>query len=745
MAGRTPDRPLIIAVDGRSGSGKTRLATDLAALLREHHSVRLFHLEDLYPGWDGLQTGLDHYVRSVLRPLSEATEARWTPWDWDSGRAGTERTTSPAEIVLIEGVGSSCRQARRLLDASVWVDAPDTLRHSRALERDGQVYAPHWQRWADQEEAWLGRDDPRPRADILLRTDFPRHGGGETARNTLRALAALPRCAGRLARAWDSPARTTVQVEALDTCPDSTALFTALYGSTPTDEPPAVWLDSSDAAAAHPSAAAPADAAAGAAARGRFSIMADGGGRFGRHARHRAGETVVTAGAVTVRVPGPFFAWLDSTWLDSAWRTAVVDVPENFPCGFALGWLGYLGYELGRETGAGTGSPPDLRTPDCSTSAPGPPADADLLFAGRAVVLDHREQRTYLLTLKETGPDGRTAHAESTHPDPETGQWLEAARTAVADASRIPAAAAARGPAADVVPEPAAALVPLKPPVFAARDTRDQYLAKVRRAQSEIRDGNSYEVCLTTVLTAAVPERPDPLETYGLLRERNPAPFAHFMRFPGVQVASTSPERFLRISATGAMRAEPIKGTRPRSPDAAEDARLRADLQNSPKDRAENIMIVDLLRNDLSHHAQPGTVAVSRLCEIESYATVHQMVSTIDAQLAPGASRAAAVAAAFPPGSMTGAPKISTMAILERLEGAPRGIYSGVAGYFSLTGAADLAVVIRTLVIENDGGGSRLSLGVGGAVTADSDPAGEWEEVRVKAYGVLSALGTGFP
>jgi anthranilate synthase component 1/para-aminobenzoate synthetase len=137
---------------------------------------------------------------------------------------------------------------------------------------------------------------------------------------------------------------------------------------------------------------------------------------------------------------------------------------------------------------------------------------------------------------------------------------------------------------------------------------------------------------------------------------------------------------------------------------------------------------------------------VTRLCAIESYATVHQMVSTIDATLRPGLPRAEAVAACFPAGSMTGAPKVSTMAILDRLEAAPRGVYSGAIGYFSLNGAADLAVAIRTLVISDGGDGTaELSLGVGGAVTADSSPHEEYEEIRTKAFGVLSALGTGFP
>ncbi|BBE24021.1 hypothetical protein MN0502_29040 [Arthrobacter sp. MN05-02] len=266
----------------------------------------------------------------------------------------------------------------------------------------------------------------------------------------------------------------------------------------------------------------------------------------------------------------------------------------------------------------------------------------------------------------------------------------------------------------------------------------------MRRAQAEIAEGNTYEVCLTTSLSART-DSIDPLEAYLRLRSGSPAPFASFLRFPGFAVASTSPERFLELTADGRMRAEPIKGTRGRSVDAATDAALREELRSSEKDRAENIMIVDLLRNDLSHHAVPGSVTVSRLCDIETYATVHQMVSTIDARLRPGSARAGVVASAFPAGSMTGAPKISTMAILDGLEEAPRGPYSGAAGYFSLTGATDLAVVIRTLVLQEDDGGTHLTLGVGGAITADSDPAEEWDEVRTKAYGVLSALGAGFP
>ena len=284
-------------------------------------------------------------------------------------------------------------------------------------------------------------------------------------------------------------------------------------------------------------------------------------------------------------------------------------------------------------------------------------------------------------------------------------------------------------------------------PEFRSRDTRAEYLAKIAAAQHQIAEGNSYEVCLTTALSADIPaDALDPWPTYLALRRRNPAPFASYLRLGSLTVASTSPERFLKIAADGGMRAEPIKGTRRRGADAAEDAKLRTDLATALKDRAENIMIVDLLRNDLSHFAVPGSVTVSRLCAIESYATVHQMVSTIDAQLKPGSSRAEAVAACFPAGSMTGAPKISTMAILDSLEGGPRGVYSGAIGYFSLNGATDLAVAIRTLVTSTRGDGTaELTLGVGGAITADSDPEDEYQEIRTKAFGVLSTLGADFP
>ncbi|WP_320536789.1 aminodeoxychorismate synthase component I [Pseudarthrobacter sp. IC2-21] len=688
--------PVIIAIDGRSGAGKTTLAIELAAQLRNHHKVALFHLEDIYPGWNGLATGIERYVSTVLTPLSRGEAATWTSWDWANHYDGDTRVTLPAEIVIIEGVGAAAAEARPLLSAVIWADSPEDVRRTRALERDGGTYEPFWEQWAAQEADWLATDDVPAQADIRVLNQ----ADGSAPEDVLQALAYLPVLGPVMVPERAGRRGLRLRAERLAARPDTAALFASLYGTSAR----AAWLDSSNAPAG------PAPEQSPATERSRFSILADDSGTYGQSVTHRSGETVVTAGSATVRVPGPFFRWLDTVWGRRAVRT-----PDDYPGDFALGWLGCLGYELKRETGGS-----DLVSPT---------PDAALIFAGRAVVVDHVEGTAWLLALE--APDADT--------------WLAAARSAVNATALNAAALNATAPDATAA--------------FTSRDTEASYKQKIAAAQDEIHEGNSYEVCLTTTLTARLPAAAAaPWPTYLALRRRNPAPFASYLRFTGLTVASTSPERFLRITSDGGMRAEPIKGTRRRGADPEQDRQLREDLVSSLKDRAENIMIVDLLRNDLSHFAEPGSVTVSRLCEIESYATVHQMVSTIDARLTPGAPRAEAVAACFPAGSMTGAPKISTMAILDRLEDGPRGLYSGAIGYFSLNGATDLAVAIRTLVIATGDGNqdsmgdgnqeaptAELTLGVGGAITADSVPNEEYDEIRVKAHGVLSALGAEFP
>ena len=686
--------PVIIAIDGRSGAGKTTLAIELAARLREHHKVSLFHLEDIYPGWNGLAAGIERYAATVLAPLRRGEAAHWVSWDWERHYDGDARLTPPAEIVLVEGVGAAAAAAMPFLDAVIWADSPEQDRRTRALARDGETYRPYWDQWAGQEDEWLAADDVPSRADVRVLN----LADGAAPAEVLQALQYLPALSPALLPELSARRGLQLTAERLDAAPDAARLFELLYGRSPN----AVWLDSS---LAEGGAGEPNRPGGAGAERSRFSILADDGGSFGQSVRHRSGRTQVSVGNSTVQTDGGFFRWLDGVWGRRALRA-----PQGYPCEFTLGWLGYLGYELKRETG---GSNVDAATPDAS-----------LIFAGRAVVLDHRERTAWLLALDA----------------PDTGDWLATARAAVL--------AADRGPEPEVggsggVGHPARTAPALD---FSARDTEAAYKAKIAAAQHEITEGNSYEVCLTTALTASAPAGEfDPWQAYLALRRRNPAPFASFLRLADLTVASTSPERFLRISADGAMRAEPIKGTRRRADDAARDEGLRRELESSPKDRAENIMIVDLLRNDLSHFAVPGSVSVSRLCAIESYATVHQMVSTIDARLRPGMPRAEAVAACFPAGSMTGAPKVSTMAILDRLEAAPRGVYSGAIGYFSLSGATDLAVAIRTLVAAGGTDRTTLSLGVGGAITADSSPQEEYEEIRTKAFGVLSALGAEFP
>ncbi|UTT69290.1 aminodeoxychorismate synthase component I [Arthrobacter sp. DNA4] len=700
--------PVIIAVDGRSGAGKTTLAVELAARLRAHHKVSLFHLEDIYPGWDGLAAGVERYVSTVLAPLSRGEAATWTSWDWENHYDGDARVTLPAEIVIVEGVGAAAEAARPMLGAVIWAESPDDVRRTRALGRDGETYEPYWDQWAAQEEEWLGRDDVPAHADLRVQN----LADGSAPADLLKLLPCLPALAPALAPELSARRGLRLHAERLDALPDAPALFQSLYGRSAN----AVWLDSSnaDTALGGTGQAGPGEnsedpAARTAAERSRFSIMADDAGTFGQFVTHRSGVSLISTGSSTAKVPGPFFRWLDTVWGRRAVRT-----PDGYPCDFTLGWLGCLGYELKRETGGS-----DL-------SAPTP--DAALIFAGRAVVLDHAEGAAWLLALEA----------------PDSVEWLAQARAAVEAANsgaRPPAdsRAAQAGGSTGVAPSTA--------PSFRSRDTGARYREKITAAQHQIAQGNTYEVCLTTTLEARVQATSvDPWTTYLALRRRNPAPFASYLRLGNLAVASTSPERFLKIASDGGMRAEPIKGTRRRAADAQEDKRLREDLATSLKDRAENIMIVDLLRNDLSHFAEPGSVTVSRLCAIESYATVHQMVSTIDARLLPGAPRAEAVAACFPAGSMTGAPKISTMAILDQLEAGPRGLYSGAIGYFSLNAAADLAVAIRTLVISTAGDGTaELSLGVGGAITSDSVPDDEYDEIRTKAYGVLSTLGAAFP
>jgi len=256
----------------------------------------------------------------------------------------------------------------------------------------------------------------------------------------------------------------------------------------------------------------------------------------------------------------------------------------------------------------------------------------------------------------------------------------------------------------------------------------------VDAAKQEIAAGNVYQVCLTHRVERDCAT--DPWRLYCELRDSNPAPFASYLELPEVTIVSSSPERFLHLSANRMVTSRPIKGTRPRGGDPGEDALLQASLANSAKDRAENLMIVDLVRNDLGRVCEIGSVDVPRLMTIESYASVFQMVSTVTGRLRSDCDAIDAIRAAFPPGSMTGAPKIAAMKIIDRLEPVRRGIYSGALGYFDVRGEIDLCVVIRAVLVL----GSCAYVQSGGGIVADSDPDAEYRETLDKARPLLAAL-----
>ncbi|WP_018680915.1 aminodeoxychorismate synthase component I [Actinokineospora enzanensis] len=471
--------------------------------------------------------------------------------------------------------------------------------------------------------------------------------------------------------------RLRLLVERIETRCDPEVVFDRLFRRS---ERHPFWLDSSQVGGA----------------RGELSIMGDAAGPLSRVARADVPgrKVTVTAGNATLVVGEEFL-----TWLDRDLRSIRLDAPD-LPFEFTLGWVGYLGYELKAECDG-----------DLAHRSTEP--DAVMVFADHAVVFHHPTDTTYLLALAEDGHEG-PARA-----------WLRTAADELAAA-------------AGQVPEPCRA-----PEAASVRPRlhhdRDAYLGLIDACQEEIRAGETYEVCLTNMIEAEADL--DPWSAYRFLRRASPAPFSAFLAFGELSVLSTSPERFLRIDRHGLMESKPIKGTRPRGATAAEDALLVADLATSEKDRAENLMIVDLVRHDLGRCAETDSVVADPVFEVESFASVHQLVSTVRARLRADRSAVDAVRSAFPGGSMTGAPKIRTMQIIDRLEGRPRGIYSGAIGYFALTGAVDLSIVIRTVVLHGD----RLSYGVGGAIIAMSEPEAEFEETAVKAAPLLNLLQAEFP
>ncbi len=265
--------------------------------------------------------------------------------------------------------------------------------------------------------------------------------------------------------------------------------------------------------------------------------------------------------------------------------------------------------------------------------------------------------------------------------------------------------------------------------------TRGTYETAVQKTIEYILAGDIFQANITQCFVAAIPKGFDSYAFYRRLREMNPATFAAYLDYGDVKIVSSSPERLVNCNDRR-IEARPIKGTRRRDVDETRDAELMTELQASRKDRAENVMIVDLLRNDLSRISKPGTVKVPVLCGLESYATVHHLVSVVQGELRDGLDLVDVLAAIFPGGSITGAPKIRAMEIIAELEGQARGVYCGAIGYLGFNGACDFNIAIRTALFVND----KAHVAGGGGITARSQPAAEYEESLTKIKRIMEAF-----
>lgn len=334
--------------------------------------------------------------------------------------------------------------------------------------------------------------------------------------------------------------------------------------------------------------------------------------------------------------------------------------------------------------------------------------DQKFLSVDRAMVFDHSTRKMYLVGLFETSDDFE--------------HWCNAAFLRLGLIGGELAAYKLQSRQENEVSN------------LTIRHSAERYLDMIRMAQQHIALGDVYQICLTNRIEFE--HSLDPLMVYLDLREINPAPYAAFIRVGNQTLVCSSPEQFLRVSPSGLISSKPIKGTRPRSSNLEQDQYFAQELQKNEKERAENLMIVDLMRNDIGRVSAPDSVKVSKLFEVESYATVHQLVSTVEGQLLDGKSAVDALAAAFPGGSMTGAPKLRAMEIISQLEQGPRGVYSGAVGFIGFNGAAEFGMVIRTIVFD----ANLAYIGVGGGITSDSDPAAELEETKLKAKALLRVL-----
>ncbi len=372
------------------------------------------------------------------------------------------------------------------------------------------------------------------------------------------------------------------------------------------------------------------------------------------------------------------------------------------PLPFIGGAVGFLGYELA------------CHLEDVPRKTAGALAIPDMVFGFYDVMLafDHWQRRAWLLSsgLPETRQDARRRRGAK------RAEWL---------LQRLEAA-----------PARAAGTVPML--AWRRETTRADYQQAVARVLDYIGAGDIYQANYTTRFLAARPPDLHSADLYAVIRRTNPAPFAAYLDCgERLAIASASPERFIQLAASGRIESRPIKGTRARGVSPEANSALSAELQGSAKDRAENLMIVDLLRNDIGRVAAIGSVRVPKLAAIESFASVHHLVSAIEGQLRPGLGPVDLLRATFPGGSITGAPKIRAMQIIAELESSARGPYCGAIAWIGFDGAMDSSIVIRTVTVTPE----TIAVQAGGGIVWDSDPAEEFAEMMVKVGPLLRALG----
>ncbi|KAL5224882.1 hypothetical protein ABZP36_011521 [Zizania latifolia] len=449
--------------------------------------------------------------------------------------------------------------------------------------------------------------------------------------------------------------------------------------------------------------------------RARFSFMGGKGGPLWKQMTfHLSNQRSSCGGNLTIRdaygctsrnfLKDGFLEFLDKEMQSIQYNKKDYD---GLPFDFYGGFVGYLGYGLKVEC--------DASSNNAKSSTP----DACFFFADNLVVVDHNNGDVYILSLHEySSSNGDGVCRNSIH-----NSWL-------ANTEKKLLRMDAMAPGLSINGKSFIRSSNVNKQSFVFEKSKDEYIRDVQSCLDYIRDGESYELCLTTQMKRRTGYM-NALQLYLNLRKQNPAPYAALLNFSpeNLSICCSSPERFLRLDRNAILEAKPIKGTIARGRTPEEDECLRLQLKYSEKDQAENLMIVDLLRNDLGKVCEPGSVHVPCLMDVESYKTVHTMVSTIRGTKRSNLSPVDCVKAAFPGGSMIGAPKVRSMEILDSLETSPRGIYSGSIGFFSYNHTFDLNIVIRTVVLHD----GEASIGAGGAIVALSDPEAEYNEMLLKA------------